>query len=261
MRRSRVRYPRIVQSRLLSSMTARRMIQPPECNAMHQAVQLLRTTNRGVSQARNAAIELLKAPYTLPLDADDRLVPGAVQHLLAAMNGKQDRLVYGRFQSWNTDMTKPLSQASLLRLRPNPFNYLSRPNFSPPGAILFPTSAFGRVGGFDHSLAVGEDWDFWIRLARIGLQFVGTKKVVFHYRRQPSSASNQPLRALTDGIEVIRTCSRTRPSRPRRSISDGFASKCFGAQGVCLRCHLFRACRHSGQRGGNGPSVQAHPHS
>ncbi len=36
-----------------------------------------------------------------------------------------------------------------------------------PGQVLIRSEAFERVGGFDASLPVSEDWDLWLRLARI----------------------------------------------------------------------------------------------
>ena len=167
-------------------------------------IQLLRTTNRGVAHARNSALHLLKAPYTLLLDADDRMAPQALQHLLSAINGKQDCLVHGFFQPWNADMTKPLSPASLKRMRSNAFHELSRQNFSPPGAVLFPTNVIERVGDFDQVVAGCEDWDFWVRMARSGLRFIEIKQIVFHYRRMPHTASNQAMAMLVAGLEVIR---------------------------------------------------------
>ena len=202
-------------------------------------IKLIQTTNQGVSEARNTALSFLTAPYTLLLDADDRLAPHALKHLLSAIDGKQDCLAYGMFQSWNADMTEPLSQAVLQPLSPDAFHHLSRQNFSPPGAVLFPSTSFKRVGGFDPALDVGEDWDFWIRLARIGLRFMRVKKTVFHYRRMPSTASNQPLRALTDGIEVIQRSHRPDPRVRDDQFPSGLAESALAQKTFCYGADCF----------------------
>src|SRR5687767_14191340 len=44
---------------------------PPE-------VELVRQGNQGVARARNAGIRLAQTPFVLALDADDRLLPGAL---------------------------------------------------------------------------------------------------------------------------------------------------------------------------------------
>jgi len=168
------------------------------------AVQLVRKQNQGIANARNAAIALLQAPYALLLDNDDRLASDALAQLLGTMLGSQQRVVYGRFQGWNEDMTQRLAEPRLASLNPDPFVYLSRHDFTPPGAVLFPTSAFDRIGQFDQTVAGCDDWDFLIRLARIGFEFEGINKVVFHYRRLSSSASNRPRHMLDAGLEVIR---------------------------------------------------------
>lgn len=167
-------------------------------------IQLLRTSNRGVAYARSAAISLLSAPYTLLLDADDRLADGALKSLVSAMHGMHDRVIYGRFQCWDEDMSTQLSLSTFRTLKPHPFHCLSAHDFTPPGAVLFPTHAFEKIGGFDQAVAGCEDWDFLVRLARLGLKFQGIRNLVFHYRRVTSSASNQPLKMLKAGLEVIR---------------------------------------------------------
>ncbi len=168
------------------------------------AVQLVRTPNHGIACARNVAIDLLKAPYALLLDNDDRLNQDALCQLLSAMQGSQQRVVYGRFQGWNHDMTRRLAIPRLASLKPHPFEFLSCQDFTPPGAVLFPTSAFDKVGKLDQAVAGCDDWDFLMRLARAGLTFHGINKVVFHYRRLASSASNRPRHMLDAGLEVIR---------------------------------------------------------
>jgi len=168
------------------------------------AVQLVRSSNQGIAKARNAAIAMSSAPYALLLDHDDRLAGDALKHMLAAMQGSQRRVVYGRFQGWNEEMTQRLAVPSLAALNPHPFEYLSQHDFSPPGAMLFPGSAFGRVGPLDQAVAGCDDWDFLVRLARGGYEFVGIQHIVFHYRRLGSSASNRPCQMLAAGLEVIR---------------------------------------------------------
>ena len=166
-------------------------------------VELLRTANQGIADARNRAIEKVQAPYTLLLDHDDRLAPGAVETLLLPMQNSQDRVTYGRFEGWDATMTRRLAVPALAGLAPDPMQYLSQGDFTPPGAILFPSSAFQRVGLLDQSVAGCDDWDFLVRLARSGYDFHGIDRVVFHYRRLATSASNRPQQMLAAGLEVI----------------------------------------------------------
>lgn len=185
------------------------------------AIQLISTPNRGVANARNAAIPLLEAPYTLLLDADDRLAPNGLKHLMSVMNQRKDRVAFGLFQSWNMEMTRPTSQNVMPHLKPNAFVFFSGQNFSPPSAYLFPTNAFERVGSFDQEVAGCEDWDFLVRLARLGLEFKGIRKLVFHYRRMASSASNQPLKMLKAGLDVIRRAHGTDERVPDSMFPQG----------------------------------------
>ena len=170
-------------------------------------LQVVSGDHAGVANARNKALPHLQGDYTLLLDADDALEPGALETLLRATGGK-DIVAYGRFSSWDASMQDRLELHDTPRLRPSPFIFLSRGNFSPPGCMLFPGKAFDEVGGFDQAVAGCEDWDFLIRLARAGYRFQRVNKPVFNYRRHLGSASNQAYRMYRSGCEVVRRCFR-----------------------------------------------------
>ena len=63
-------------------------------------------------------------------------------------------------------------------------------------SILLHRTAWNLVGGFDHSLAVAEDWDFWLRLAVNGCGFFHVPRTIAYYYWRPNSRSkNIMLRA------------------------------------------------------------------
>src|SRR5271157_928118 len=45
-----------------------------------QAIKVIRQENKGLAAARNAGIAISKGEYVLPLDADNRLHPGYIEH-------------------------------------------------------------------------------------------------------------------------------------------------------------------------------------
>lgn len=53
-------------------------------------VQVLRQRNAGPGPARMAGLRATSTPFVLPLDADDRLLPGALQALLDALHDHPD---------------------------------------------------------------------------------------------------------------------------------------------------------------------------
>jgi glycosyltransferase involved in cell wall biosynthesis len=58
-----------------------------------------------------------------------------------------------------------------------------------PGTSVIRRSALDRVGLYDQSLPVCEDWDLNLRLARLG-EFVFVDRVLLSWRRHPGSTSN-----------------------------------------------------------------------
>ena len=59
-------------------------------------VVLVRQSNRGVSAARNAALERAQGEYVVFLDADDRLKDGALKRLSAALDSRRPDIVVMR---------------------------------------------------------------------------------------------------------------------------------------------------------------------
>src|SRR5919201_1470637 len=59
------------------------------------------------------------------------------------------------------------------------------------------------AGGFDQSLRTCEDWDLWLRLARMGARFRVVDECLALYNVSPGTASLDGERMLLDGLEVI----------------------------------------------------------
>lgn len=207
-------------------------------------VNVLQSGNKGVAHARNRAIEHLTGQYTVLLDADDALAPNSLGSLLHRAGKNRNCIVYGAFSSWDRKMKRRLHLHRPVRLRGDPLSVLAYRNISPPGAVMFPTEAFEKVGTFDQAVAGCEDWDFMIRLARAGFSFKPVNKEVFYYRRIPLSASNRAKTMLLSGLEVIRRC-HNRDERIRDDLyRHGYRNmdmdtNLFNYHGVCLGIASF----------------------
>lgn len=154
--------------------------------------------NLYLAESRNVAIDAAKGRYILPLDADDKLTPTAVESLADALD--VDRTVavaYGNVLFVDEDGVTPTDY----RVRgetpghsgwPVPFE----PGKQASGFNLLPYSSMYRreawrnVGGYRRRLKTAEDADFWTRLTSFGFRAqMVTKGDTLVYRNRPNSMS------------------------------------------------------------------------
>jgi glycosyltransferase involved in cell wall biosynthesis len=134
------------------------------------------TVNRGHAAALNAGIRLtrMKADWYVKLDADDTLVPRALERI--GNNAEKDcNVIYAPFQTFG--------DFSFVHEFPpfNPETLTEEPQI--PGPSAFAASLWDAVGGFDETMRYGEDWDFWIRAERaVGLKPAYLLSPLWNYR-------------------------------------------------------------------------------
>ncbi len=162
---------------------------------MDPRIRLIRQANAGVSAARNAGLAKARGRYAMFLDGDDRLHPQALERLVAALDGHPEAAVaFGTLVKILADGSVYPGQKPLARHRYPTGNVLARmieENFLANGGhVLVRTAAARAVGGFDISLRLSEDWEFWCRLAAFGeFFFIGTEPEVFNLRVHSASSA------------------------------------------------------------------------
>jgi len=142
--------------------------------------------NGGLAAARNTGVELARAPYILPLDADNRLRSGFVTPALAILDESPEvAAVYGDRYDFGlrngTIDVPPFDLDSLL-----PFNFID-------ACALLRKEVWTACGGYDPGMpAPGwEDWDLWIGAAERGWHLHHLPGEAFDYRVRPSSMVTQ----------------------------------------------------------------------
>ena len=178
-------------------------------------VTLLQGTGQGVSAARNlgfAEVERLSRAlendqkWVMFLDADDRLVPGATQKLVAA--ARADCVaVYGEYERIDADGHR-IGRRSMLRQRSKPsgdiLRYLLTGNFIVNGGVMLIRQArFRQALGFDETLRYCEDWHLFCRLAGLGPIIWRPRTTVLEYRVHNSSAMMSRRLGCLDYREAV----------------------------------------------------------
>ncbi len=121
----------------------------------------------GLTRSLNRAIRLARSPLLARLDADDVALPQRLARQRRFLDAHPDVGLLGsgarEVDALGRDVaivTPPADDAAIRRalIRRNPFVHSS---------VLMRKSVVEQVGGYDHDLAVAQDYDLWMRISRV----------------------------------------------------------------------------------------------
>jgi glycosyltransferase involved in cell wall biosynthesis len=158
--------------------------------------RVLEQPHGGLSAARNAGIAASAGDYFLPLDADNRLLPGFATEAIALLDADSGAgVVYGdrrEFGMRSGDVTVP--EFDLPRMLSA--NYID-------ACAVARREVWSEAGGYDVTLDIWEDWDLWLGAAARGWRFIRIPRPTFEYRVRPDSVHQRFLRR-TDYVPALR---------------------------------------------------------
>ncbi|HET7177339.1 MAG TPA: glycosyltransferase, partial [Solirubrobacterales bacterium] len=147
---------------------------------------VLRQENSGLAAARNRGIAAARGRYVLPLDADNRLLPGFAAAAVAVLDGDAGvGVVYG-------DRVEIGMRTGRVEVPELDLDSLLRANFIDACAVLR-REVWEQAGGYDAAMpAMGwEDWDLWLGAAERGWRFHRLPEPTFEYRVRPGSMASR----------------------------------------------------------------------
>ncbi len=174
--------------------------------APYPFLTIVRQENQGPGAAREAGLKLTTAPYVCFLDCDDRIAPGGLTRLRAALEQHPDwGMVSGRAMIIDEHGAPT---GALMSPQPETTDLygelLERTYICPPGSVLFRRSFLEDVGGWRTDLNRWgvEDYDVYLRLARKGP--IGcVQDIVNEYRRHSGSQGQDSERLLDSIVHVL----------------------------------------------------------
>ncbi len=140
-------------------------------------LQVIRSQPRGVSHARNLALEASRAPFVAFIDSDDVWRPDklAKQMALFAADRPELAFVHCAYFCIDEEGQRVAARVVAPRKRGDVFADLLQ-GYGIAGsasAVVARRDLVTAAGGFDEHLFHGEDWDLWIKMAKLGhLDFV-----------------------------------------------------------------------------------------
>ena len=177
-----------------------------EVAAAFDGVIYLRQQNQGLGAARNAGFHHSHGAYVVFLDADDRLLPDALQVGANFLDTHRDIVfVYGPYV-YIAENGQRLSGSPPCRPEGGHYSALLRGrNFiAMIATVMFRRTIVEQVGGFDASFPGCEDYELLLRCARHGP--IGRhEQFVAEYRQHSAGYSHNNRLMLISGLAVIRS--------------------------------------------------------
>jgi glycosyltransferase involved in cell wall biosynthesis len=177
---------------------------PAEVVAQFPQVRLIRQDNRGLSAARNVGLRNCTTSHVVFLDADDRLLPIALQTGLEFARTRPDcAFVYGGHRDISEngdpighDLFNPVNgDAHIAFLRRNLVGALS--------SAVCRRDCLLAVDGFDETLRRLEDHDIYLRISE-KFPVASHPETVAEYRKHGQNMSSNSAEQLKVALQVLR---------------------------------------------------------
>jgi cellulose synthase/poly-beta-1,6-N-acetylglucosamine synthase-like glycosyltransferase len=190
----------------------------------------VRQTNARQGAARNHGIRLSNSPYIAFLDADDEWLPTKLDRQIEVM--RQDASIGLIYSDCTTSGTGPHAGSHFARVGV-PAGGRVFESFLRSCNVFTPTAMVRRaclddVGVFNESLAVGEDYNLWLRIAaRWQVAVVPDALAIRHSAPASLSATTGSDRVLRSSIasleNILQICTEISPSERntlRKALAD-----------------------------------------
>jgi glycosyltransferase involved in cell wall biosynthesis len=176
-----------------------------EVASRYAKVRLISQENRGLSGARNKGLAEAEGEYVVFLDADDRLLPWALETGMECFEAHPEcSFVFGRHRLIGADGSS-LGSPAPPYMGADHYGALLRGNhIGMHATVMYRRAVFESVGGFDTSLNAAEDYDLYLRVAG-EFPIYCHDKVVAEYRRHEANTLHESARMLKYTLAALRS--------------------------------------------------------
>lgn len=177
-----------------------------------QQIHYIEQENRGISAARNAALQVARGEFIALLDSDDVWLEGKLSGQFEFLKQGDYDMIYADalligdvpWPAGTTFMDRspsdgPVTLNTLLDLSVTVVV----------STVIMRKDLVLHVGGFDESdRNIVEDFDLWLRMARVGARIAYQKKVVAQYRYRSDSISASRIKLHESALRVLQKTRR-----------------------------------------------------
>jgi glycosyltransferase involved in cell wall biosynthesis len=175
-----------------------------EIAARYPGVRCVRQSHQGVAAARNHGLTESQGPFVIFLDADDRLLPHAVESGIRALTARPHiAFVAGKPRDIAGDGRVIRGGAQPLITQDHYINLLKDCFIWSGSSLIYRRSALEAVDGFNEQLTAADDYELYLKLARRFPVFCHDT-VVTEYRRHGSNSTRDAALVLRSQLQVLR---------------------------------------------------------
>ena len=169
----------------------------PEVRYVHQS-------NRGLAAARNAGLGVSGGRYIVFLDADDRLLPNALESGLSCFQEHPSSgFVFGRFRNLFTDGSTAPPDLVAQVSKDYYWHFLQQNLVGMHATVMYSREALDGVGGFNEKLLACEDYEIYLRITR-QREVNQYHALVAEYRQHKTNMSRDNVFMLRAVLRVLR---------------------------------------------------------
>lgn len=129
------------------------------------AVRYYRQPRSGVSASRNRGVALSRAPLVAFLDSDDLWLPGKLKVQKTFMDENLEVMICQTEEIWVRNGRRLNPKIRHRKPSGDIFRRSLELCLVSPSAVMIRRELFDRVGYFDETLPMAEDYDLWLRVA------------------------------------------------------------------------------------------------
>ena len=157
----------------------------------YPGVKLISRENKGVSAARNAGIGAANGDWLAFLDSDDAWLPGKLHRQVQAVREQPGINVVHSDEIWIRNGVRVNPHLKHRKYGGSIFKYCLPLCVISPSSVMIHRRVFDRVGLFDETLPVCEDYDLWLRTcARMPVAFI-REPLITKYGGHPDQLSTR----------------------------------------------------------------------
>jgi len=201
----------------------------------NRIIVLRNEENLGLVKSLNKGIQRAKGAYIARLDDDDFWCdPQKLEKQVAFFEKNPDYVLTGGGQIRIDEKGKEIAHSLFLENDKDIRNFILQNNPFAHTSVLFRKESWQKVGGYDESLIFSEDWDLWLKFARVG-KLYNFQEYFVYYLQGGQNRSNEHM--VRDALLNMKLRVKYRKNFP--GFFRAFCRGCLALVYAILPFHLF----------------------